>query len=80
MLESNPDPDVLYFYKIIDFRTTRCDLGWDLPHFHICAGQFVIFKPLNYCCEETIGFDVKASFARRPVSHLIKPGDITKEF
>ena len=25
--------------------------------------QFVIFKPLSYCFEETIGFDVKASFA-----------------
>ena len=28
--------------------------------------QFVIFKPLNYCFKETIGFDVKASFASRP--------------
>ena len=27
--------------------------------------QFVIFKPLSYCFEETIGFDVKASFASR---------------
>ena len=26
-----------------------------------------------------IGFDVKASFARHPVSHLVKPGDITKK-
>ena len=33
--------------------------------------QFVIFKPLSYCFEETIGFDVKASFASRPVSPLI---------
>ena len=44
--------------------------------------QFVIFKPLIYCFKETIGFDVKASLATRPVSHLIsynKPGDITKE-
>ena len=44
--------------------------------------QFVIFKPLSYCFQETIGFDVKASFASRPVSRLIswynKPGDITK--
>ena len=34
--------------------------------------------------EETIGFNVKASFASRPVSRLIrwynKPDDITKEF
>ena len=45
--------------------------------------QFVIFKPLSYCFEQTIGFDVKASFVNRPTSRLIswynKPGDITKE-
>ena len=34
--------------------------------------QFVIFKPLNYCFEETIGFDVKASFASQPVLRLIR--------
>ena len=34
--------------------------------------QFVIFKPLNYCFEETIGFDVKESFASRPLSCLIR--------
>ena len=28
--------------------------------------KFVIFKPLSYCSKETIGFDVKASFASRP--------------
>ena len=38
----------------------------------------VIFKPLSYCFEETIGFDVKASFASRPVSRQ-QPRDITKE-
>ena len=47
-------------------------------------GQFVIFKPLTYCFKETIGFDVKASFASRPESRLIRwynePGDITKKF
>ena len=46
--------------------------------------QFVICKPLSYCFKEIIEFDVKASFASRPVSRLIrwcnKPGDITKEF
>ena len=41
--------------------------------------QFVVFKPLSYCFEETIGFDVKSSFARPPVSCLIKPGDMTQE-
>ena len=39
---------------------------------------FVIFRLLSYCVEETIGFDVKASFVSRPVSRLFKPGDITK--
>ena len=34
--------------------------------------QVVIFKPLSYCFKETIGFDVKASFASRPVSRLIR--------
>ena len=29
--------------------------------------QFVIFNPLSYCFEEIVGFDVKASFASRPV-------------
>ena len=46
--------------------------------------QFLLFKTLSYCFEETVEFDVKASFASRPVSRLIrfynKPGDITKEF
>ena len=45
--------------------------------------QFLLFKPLSYCFQEAIGFDVKASFASRPVSRKIrfynKPGDI-KEF
>ena len=50
----------------------------------ICHPQFVIFKPLSYCFEEAIGFDVKTSFANRSVVRLIswynKPSDITKEF
>ena len=41
---------------------------------------FVIFIPLSYCFEETTRFDVKALFARGPVTQLIKPGDITQEF
>ena len=41
---------------------------------------FVIFIPLSYCFEETTRFDVKALSARGPVSSLVKPGDITKEF
>ena len=42
--------------------------------------QFVVFKPLSYFFEGTIEFDVKASFASRPVLRLIrwynKPADI----
>ena len=33
--------------------------------------QFVIFKPLSYCFEKAIGFEVKAPFASRPLSRLI---------
>ena len=48
------------------------------------SSQFVIFKQLSCSFEETIWFNVKASFASRPVSRLIrwynKPGSITKEF
>ena len=36
------------------------------------TGQFLIFKPLSYCFEETIGFDVKTSFASCPLSRLIR--------
>ena len=40
--------------------------------------QFLLFKPLSYCFEETIGFDEKASFPSRPVSRQFrfynKPG------
>ena len=40
--------------------------------------QFVIFKPLSYFFRETIVFDIKASFASRSLSRLIrwynKPG------
>ena len=46
--------------------------------------QFLLFKPLHYCFQETIGFNVKALFTSRPASRLIrfynKPGDIAKEF
>ena len=45
---------------------------------------FLIFKPINYCFEKTMGHDLKVSFASRLVSRLIrwynKPGDTTKEF
>ena len=37
-----------------------------------CKTQFVIFKLLSYCFEETKGSDVKASFASRSESRLIR--------
>ena len=42
--------------------------------------HFVIFKTIRYYFEETIRFDIQASFAKGPVSRLIKLGDKTKEF
>ena len=48
------------------------------------AIQFVILKPLSYYFEETIEFDLMASFASCLVSRLIKwyskPSNITKNF
>ena len=63
-------------------RNTRI-LRTTIEKCHNLPYQFVIFKPLTFF-EERIGFDVKTSFASRPLSRLIrwynKPGDITKEF
>ena len=55
-------------------------MGQDRIVFHAHrAIQFVVFKLLICCFEET-RFDVRASFTRRPVSHIIKPGDTTKGY
>ena len=40
--------------------------------FYSALGQFLIFKPFSYCFEETMGFDVKPSFASRPLSRLTR--------
>ena len=72
-------------------KTLRFFHSYNLSYLHwrqktrwVTRFQFVIFKPLSYCFEETVGFVVKIWFAGRPVSHLIrwysKPGVITKEF
>ena len=37
-----------------------------------CIDQFVIFKSLSYCFEETIVFYAKVSFASRPLLRLIR--------
>ena len=42
--------------------------------------RFLMFKPLSYYFKETIGFDVKASLTKGPLSGLIKPGDIIKSY
>ena len=54
-------------------KVLPCTKSWN-------AVQLVVFKPISYCLEETIGFDKQISFARPPVLPLIKSGDITKEF
>ena len=46
-----------------NFLPTSCQL---------LANQFVMFKPLSFCFEETIGFDVKGSFASCSLSHVIR--------
>ena len=33
--------------------------------------QFVTIKPLSYCFKETIGFDVKASFASHDITNQV---------
>ena len=45
---------------------------WYRNKFEKLTFQLVIFKPLSYCFKETLGFDVKVSFASRPVLHLIR--------
>ena len=51
-----------YFQKAVLANLSVClDSGLSLV-------QFVIIKPLSYCCKETIGFDVKVSFSSRPIA------------
>ena len=74
------DIDILIYWILDSWKKILSWIAKNDPQ----AVQFVIFKPLSYCFEETIGFDVKASFASRSGSRLIrcynKPGEITKEF
>ena len=56
---------IIYLFMITIFTERRITITKLLS-------QFAIFKPLSYCFEETIWFDLKASFANRPVSHLIR--------
>ena len=56
----------------------------NIPAMSLFNKKFVIFKPLSHFFEETIGFDVTASFTSRSLLRLIrwynKPGDVRKEF
>ena len=57
------------------FHCLRTCSMCDLVAVALCSlYQFVVFKPLSYCFEETIGFHIKASFTRLPL-RLIKPVD-----
>ena len=73
-------------WQLADFlgESNKCiDVLIGVDYYYSSILQFVIFKPLSYCFEKTMGFDVNASFASRPESRLIRwynePGDI-KEF
>ena len=78
---------MIRFEKLLFYSGGNLQRGWvQLIGFSVSVCNFYTAKllfrriPLSYSCEETIRFDVKAFFARGPVSHLIKPGDMTKEF
>ena len=58
--------------KLIQYSDFIQDERLRLPLSQKTITQFVIFKPLSYCFQETIGFDIKASFASRPESRLIR--------
>ena len=66
-------------YNAIASLSKNCKQGEGKRTRKIKIKFFVIFRLLSYCVEGTIGFDVKASFVSRPVSRLVKPGDITKK-
>ena len=49
------------------FKNALREMTWGYVLSSKQTYQCVIFKPLSYCFEETIGFDVKASFTSRRV-------------
>ena len=71
-----------FIYQNIMFWLNYLEWCFLLKKCHFQLKQFVIFKPFSYCFKETIKFDVKVSFACRPLSRLIrwinKAGDIKK--
>ena len=67
--------------EFLDIQATiECRFSLKCVRDMIITYEFVVFKLLSYCFEETIGFDLKVSFVRRSVSRLIKPGDLTKGY
>ena len=62
-------------YMITIAKTASKKIGALICSIKFLFPQFVIFKPLSGCFKEateTIGFDVKASFASCPLLHLIR--------
>ena len=66
------DDQTFIFLSLKNLSPGRFLGSFNSRRYHGICPQFVIFKPLSYCFEETIGFDVKASFASRPVLRLIR--------
>ena len=63
----------VYFTEYINISVVYMILKKNIyPNVQMFNVQFVVLKPLYYCFEETIGFDVKASFTSRPLSRLIR--------
>ena len=58
--------------SVLPLKVERANYLFPIQRVLCTFYQFVIFKPLSYCFEERIGFDVKASFASRPESRLIR--------
>ena len=78
---------MIHFERLLFCSGGNLQRGWaQLIGFSVSVCNFYTAKllfrriPLSYCFEETTRFDVKALFARGPVSRLIKPGDTTKGF
>ena len=59
---------------------TRVSLIYFVTHcgyvilYSVIMTKFVVFELLSYCFKEAKGFGEKVSFARPPLSRLMKPG------
>ena len=59
-------------FIVLQFLLQAVDVNQHVCIVNFIRSQFVIFKPLSFCFKETMGFDIKASFASRPQSRLIR--------